>query len=158
MAAPPWLGAPAIALWGVAAQVAVGRGRLALVAGGSYSPAQDFSVQGWTGALARETAGAGVRARISSWPVRLDADLRFAIAIDDYAGKSSHAPLSASRFSPGLEAGLSVAAPSFAGFAPFARAHAGWVPSQVQLVAPPLVLGESPAVWLGIAAGLAWTP
>ena len=85
------------------------------------------------------------------------ADATLALAYEHYAGESTHAPMSASRWAPGVEVGAVASAPPLAGFAPYLRVACALFPFAQDLVfSPDTSPPKTPSLWLGASVGASY--
>ena len=155
--APALLGAFPAADWGAEARLRFGSGPWTAIAAMTALPEVTFTARGDRIGLWRVPLEAGVRAALGTAWATFAADATLAVAYEQYTGKSTHAPQSASRWSPGVSVGAVAWAPPLAGFAPYLRLFCSLYPFAQSLVfLPDTNPPKTPSLWFGASVGIAY--
>jgi len=155
--APAVLGAFPAADWGGEARVRLGAGRWTATASATVLPKVAFTARGDRVGLSRVPLEAGVRAHLGTAWATFAADAVLALAYEQYAGESTHAPQSASRWAPGVAVGAIASTPPVAGFAAYLRVSCALFPFVQSIVfSPETNPPNTPSLWFGASIGIAY--
>lgn len=155
--APALLGAFPVGDWGGEGRLRLGAGPWTAVVAASTLPAVTFTARGDRVDLWRVPLEAGVRANLGAAWATFAADATLALAYEQYTGESTHAPQSASRWSPGVSTSATAWAPSIGGFALYLRLSCSLYPfAQSLIFLPDTNPPKTPSLWFGASAGIAY--